>query len=377
MNTIDPTRCMSIKSKGSNIQCTAAKKNGTDYCGTHLRAKYLVRIDSIVGISSIEVPVQQPKPKKIVIKTNTKTDKSVYGYYELQKIKNVNSHKLRKTCIHFGINFDENEIEKSFYDLKKTVDAIISPYVSFTDQLISIQKTFRMWNIFRRNKSNNKEDCGTLESIYDIPIEYYIDYQDSDGFIYAFDIRTIEIINKNEKSVNPYTQKQFTRNFLDKLKQKTEKIQKTNGEIKYDSPKLTDEQRYHQFLIRVFQKYDMIGQYTDILWFEQLDLEQLKIFYKNANDMFSYRAQLSDDIKKKIVKDGKFFHNFLNNMHSFRSKHKRLLQFEILREMERIVDEGEDKEYKTLGVNLILTVLVELSQAAAVALPHLVQSTFG
>ena len=121
----------------------------------------------------------------------------------------------------------------------------------------------------------------------------------------------------------------------------------------------------------------MIGQYTDILWFEQLDLEQLKIFYKNANDMFSYRAQLSDDIKKKIVKDGKFFHNFLNNMHSFRSKHKRLLQFEILREMERIVDEGEDKEYKTLGVNLILTVLVELSQEAAVALPHLVQSTFG
>jgi len=49
---------------------------------------------------------------------------------------------------------------------------------------------------------------------------------------------------------------------------------------------------------------------------------------------------------------------------------------ELLKEMERIVDEGEDREYKTLGINLVLSALVEVSYPAALALPHLVQSTF-
>lgn len=376
MENIDNTRCMSVKSKGSNIQCTALKKNGFDYCGVHLRAKHLVRIDSIIGTS---LPTSESKPKLIIFKNSNKNNTDLYTYHDLQKIKKINYTILKNTCIKYNVDFTDNDIEKTFNNLKQIINKIIEPYLKYEKQIITIQKTFKMFNIYRRNKSNNKEDCGTLDSIYDIPIEYYIDYQDCDGFTYAFDIRTLELINKNNKQINPYTQKIFSRNnnFLIKLKQKIEKIKEKNGKINYDSPKLTEEQRYHQFLIRVFQKYDMIGQYTDIVWFELMDLNDLKKFYRNANDMFAFRAQLSRETKKKIVKDGILFSNFLNNLHSFKEKNKRLLQFEILREMERIVDEGYDKEYKILGVNLILTVFVEICPAAALALPHLVQSSFG
>jgi len=373
MAEIDTSLCMSIKSKNENIQCPHLKKDGSEYCGRHMRAKHLVRIDTIVANFISQ------QPKKIIIKSSKKDDNSTYCFNELKKIKSINTDKVKRTCLKYNIDFDENNVEECFNNVKKYVYDIVKPYSRMEEKIKIIQKTFRMWNIYRRNKSNNKEDCGTLDSIYDIPIEYYIDFLDNDGFTYAFDIRTLQLMNKNNEWINPYTQKNFGINekFLIKLNNKINNIQENNGKLNYDSPKLTEEQRYHQFLIRVFQKYDMLGQYTDINWFEQLELSDLKKFYKSANDMFQYRAQLSDNIKKKIVKDGVFFQNFVNNLHSFKNKNKRLLQFEILREMERIIDEGEDKEYKTLGANLILTVLVEICPAAANALPHLVQSSFG
>jgi len=370
MAEINENLCMSIKSKNENIQCPHLKKEGSEYCGRHMRAKHLVRIDTVIGIL--------PQPKKIIIKSSKKDDNSIYYLCNLKKIKSIIPDKIKRSCLKYGIDFDENNIETTFNNLKDFIYKTVEPFSKYEKQIIQIQKTFRMWNVFRRNKSNNKEDCGTLDSIYDIPIEYYIDYQDDDGFIYAFDIRTLELINKNDEYVNPYTQKHFTKNnnFLTKFKTKMNCIKENNTKLKYDSPKLTEEQRYHQFLIRVFQKFDMLGQYTDIAWFDNMDLQDLKRFYKNCYDMFEYRAQLSHEIKRKIVKDGIFFNTFNYTLNAFKNKNKRLLQFEILREMERIVDEGDDKEYKTLGANLILTVLVEICPAAANALPHLVQSSF-
>jgi len=327
-----PLLCMSIKCKNSNNQCPHLRKDGTDYCGIHLKSKNLIRIDSILAIPQNIVQIVE-KPKKIV--------------------KN-----------------DDTPIIKN-----KEVDRVLNNYSQFSREIISIQKVFKGWNIRRRNKSNNKEDCGTFDSIYDIPIEYYFSYLDKDGFTYSFDLRTYEMLGK----INPYNQKPFPEdeNYNKKLVSKTNYIKKSDKKMKHDSPKLSDEQRFSQFMLRVFQKYDMIGQYTDVKWFENLSFDELKFFYKNAFDMFDYRAQMNDDTKKKIVKNGRPFSGIVNEVSLFRSKHKRLLQIEILKEMEKIADEGEDKEYKTLGINLVLTVLVELSPAAAIALPHLVQSTFG
>lgn len=303
MELYNPKLCLSVKSKNNNSQCQHPPKNGQDYCGIHLKAKKIIRVD-------------------LLSKDNVK------------KVKEETSH-IR--------------------------------------EIIIIQKTFRKWNIYRRNKSNNKEDCGTLDNIFTIPIEYYFDYLDRDGFTYAFDLRTLDMI-----SINPYNQKPFPNDekFKKKLESKIQFIKKTERKMKYESPKLTEEQKYDQFLIRVFQKFDMIGQYTDTSWFDNLSFDDLKKLYRNAFDMFDYRAQLTPEIRKKITKNGVIFSTLINEISLLRPKHKKYLQLEILKEMEKIVDEGFDKEYKTLGVNLILTALVEVSPNAALALPHLVQSTF-
>ena len=297
-NFYNPLLCLSIKSKGLNIQCPHIRKSNSDYCGIHLKCKQITRIDSILKINPT--------------------------------------------------------IEKHKYVTK-------------------IQKTFRGWNIRRRNKSNNKEDCATLDNILSIPIEYYFDYLDDDGFTYAFDLRTLDLI-----SINPYNLKPFPKSnaYIRKFNSKMQYIKKTERKMRHDSPKLTEDQKYNQFLVRVFQKFDMIGQYTDTNWFENLSLEELKKFYKSAYDMFDYRSQLPMEIRKKITKNGLMFFSLISEINFFKQKHKKQLQLEILKEMERIIDEGEDKEYKTLGMNLILSALVEVSHSAAIALPHLVQSTF-
>ena len=153
-------------------------------------------------------------------------------------------------------------------------------------------------------------------------------------------------------------------------------VKEKEGAVKFASPKLTKEQRFNQTLIRVFQKIDMLGHYTDIAWFQNMTLNALKNFYNGAYDIFAIRAQLSHEVRQKIVRDGILFHNFIGNLHHIQERNKHILQYEILREIERILDEGEDRDSKILGITLVLTVLVECSYPAAIALPHLVQSSF-
>jgi hypothetical protein len=120
----------------------------------------------------------------------------------------------------------------------------------------------------------------------------------------------------------------------------------------------------------------MLGHYTDIAWFQNMTLYDLNNFYKGAYDIFAFRAQLSHEIRQRIVKDGILFQNFIGSLHHIHERTKHILQYEILREIERILDEGEDRDSKILGITLILTVLVECSYPAALALPHLLQSSF-
>lgn len=323
--------CCSIKSKKEpSVRCSHPTVHSSEYCGIHINAKTLVRF--IGGFGEVVQKVEIPKEKTEVVPDKNK--KQRHSVNESQEEKRASTR---------------------------------------------IQSVFRGWNIRRRSKPNNVEDCGTLEKLILIPIEYYIQYQDaSDNLWYGFDIRTLESIMVSNHPVNPYNTKELKQNekLMANYAHKKSFLLESNRKMSHDSPKLTEHQKFSQFVVRVFQKFDELGQYTDTEWFTMLSLEQLKHFYHLANDMFDYRAQLSDEMKKNIVKNGLIFHNFKSTLSKFRNVHTRILQVEILREMERVVDEGVDKEFKILGMNLILSALVEVSHRASLALPHLVQSTF-
>ena len=404
----DPNKCMSIRARHQNIQCCYDKKANSDYCGIHTRSQNIVRIDSILGAQPMAAPVAMEvaapvaapvaeeelvvpppvqvqeavqaliKKKKPASKQN-KTD--IYTYHDIKAKTRINNEKLERSCEFYGIAYDSDSPRNSYKALKRLIIKRVEPYLSHEGSIIAIQKIFKGWNIRRRRNCNNKEDCGTMDSLFEIPIQYYIDYKDDDEFIYGFDIRSLHIIMSEANPINPFTQKQLIlgasgQNFFEKYMKKMTAVKEKEGAVKFDSPKLTKEQRFNQTLVRVFQKIDMLGHYTDIAWFQNMSLHDLNNFYKGAYDIFAFRAQLSPEIRRKIVKDGILFQNFIGNLHHVQERTKHILQYEILREIERILDEGEDKDSKILGITLILTVLVECSYTAALAMPHLVQSSF-
>jgi len=402
----DPNKCMSIRARHQNIQCCYDKKPNSDYCGIHTRSQHIVRIDSIFGaqpmvaapvaVQEVEpVPVEEPVPeaapvavqqavealiKKRKLATKQKND-DIYTYHDIKAKTRINNEKLERSCEFYGIAYDAEAPRESYKALKRLITKRVEPYLSHEESIVQIQKVFKGWNIRRRRNCNNKEDCGTMDSLFEIPIQYYIDYKDEEGFTYGFDIRSLHMIMLEANPINPFTQKQLIlgvsgKNFFEKYMKKMTAVKEKEGRVKFDSPKLTKEQRFNQVLVRVFQKIDMLGHYTDIAWFQNMSLRDLNYFYKGAYDIFAFRAQLSNEVRRKIVKDGVLFQNFIGSLHHVQERTKHILQYEILREIERILDEGEDRDSKILGVTLILTVLVECSHAASMALPHLVQSSF-
>jgi len=397
---------MSIRARHQNIQCCYDKKPNSDYCGIHTRSQHIVRIDSIFGaqpmvaapvaVQEVEpVPVEEPVPeaapvavqqavealiKKRKLATKQKND-DIYTYHDIKAKTRINNEKLERSCEFYGIAYDAEAPRESYKALKRLITKRVEPYLSHEESIVQIQKVFKGWNIRRRRNCNNKEDCGTMDSLFEIPIQYYIDYKDEEGFTYGFDIRSLHMIMEEANPINPFTQKQLIlgasgKNFFEKYMKKMTAVKEKEGRVKFDSPKLTKEQRFNQVLVRVFQKIDMLGHYTDIAWFQNMSLRDLNYFYKGAYDIFAFRAQLSNEVRRKIVKDGVLFQNFIGSLHHVQERTKHILQYEILREIERILDEGEDRDSKILGITLILTVLVECSHAAAMALPHLVQSSF-
>ena len=65
-------------------------------------------------------------------------------------------------------------------------------------------------------------------------------------------------------------------------------------------PKLSPENAMKDKAHHIFQRIDILGNYTDVNWFLELNLYQLKTLYKEAEDIWKYRAQhLNAEIKRK------------------------------------------------------------------------------
>lgn len=317
----DSTKCMSVKSRYSKYQCPNPRNVG-DYCFKH-------------GVGN---PLDLIRYNSIIEKRLKKEEKR----REEHKLIVKNQHLQQP---------QQQQLRSHLYD-----------------SATKIQSVFRRWNIHRRLLPNNREDCGTLECILEIPIEFYIQYEDpTDNLWYAFDIRTLDSIMKTKNPINPYNTKNLTVNkkFIDKYNNKKQYILGQNKNICHDVPKLTESQRHEQRVLKIFQTFDENGYYTDTTWFSNLSFEQLRQFYRSSNDMFTFR----------VKEYGLFFCNFMQNLEKINARHIKILQNEILKEIEEIINTNE-KDRKITGIILILTVLVEISHHASLAFPHLVQGSF-
>jgi hypothetical protein len=177
-------------------------------------------------------------------------------------------------------------------------------------KIIEIQALVRKKLVLNRMniKCNNTEDFYTYDPINEIDYRYLFCYKDSKGFTWGFDIRSLfKLISMNYP--NPYTIEKIPENVIKEVKKKIQSLKEKNSfedinEIILRDRKATIKQK----AVDLFSEIELNGYSCEINWFFDLSGRRLKELYKQLEDLWNYRAQLSQEMKRLICPpDGRVF----------------------------------------------------------------------
>ena len=365
-NLINNEKCMSVKnSKKLNIQCPYKKKEG-DYCGHHSNGKCKKRIDDII--------ITNEDSNKIIENFNYFNDKS-YNKTSLSILNKTVKHlKLKINCKNKRVLYD------SIYDYYKN----FKYYKDNEDKIIKIQALYKGLylrkkygpGLINRKIINNEYDLLSCEKTDKIKLEYFISFKDIDNFVYAFDIRTLKKLLEYSNE-NPYNKKIIFKNILNIINNRLERMKKNNINIGIKANKLTAKQEYRQKIIEIFQIIDELGNYSDPTWFLELNLKDLKKYHYYIQDIWNWSFQASVEDKKRIFPPTGM--PFITNQTIINSiKNKPDLVELIIKDINVIISKKfngieRNVEDRKMGSWIVLSALVNISENAASALPHLYQ----
>ena len=325
-------------------------------------------------------------------KTKIPQDKfKVLNYEEYDNVikYNYNVSQLKTICKHHKIKKTGNKDELIFR---------VYNFLYYSLFAVKIQSVFRGYLQRKLNKHRgpgflnynncvNDSDFCTLEELKEIDCNQFFSFK-SNNLIYGFDICSLyNYIKNHQKEVktkelpcNPYDRQPFPENLLDNMKEyirmsRIFKI-KLNVIIKDEIKTYSVEEQNKHNCIRLFQKINELGNYSDSSWFTSLEKKDLIQFLKELYDIWNYRASLSAEVKNNISTPvgnpfrGTSFLNFtILQQKSLEEVRKISLQI-----IENTVNKGINDEFKALGAYYVLGALTLVNDNAAIALPWLYQS---
>ena len=263
-------------------------------------------------------------------------------------------------------------------------------YLSFNS--LKIQKIYRgflqrKYNRCRgpalKNRSvcTNDTDFFSMDDLKELPDEQFFSFKDVDGFIYGFDLLSLyNLIYKSEgKTKNPYNRLPIAENIIDNFKtlirlSKLLKIQICT-EIQDISAELSNAKNVEMKTVALFQNIDALGNYSNPKWFMDLNRIQLTKMFREIIDIWSYRAHLSNEIKRNICPPvGNPFPRIINFNYLQTTDDLDDVRRYILDILEKLVLSGIDKDSKCLGAYYVLGALTLVSMEAASSLPWLYQA---
>jgi len=296
-------------------------------------------------------------------------------------INNYNVNQLKKIAKKYKLPTSGNKTDLITY---------IYNYLKLSKNIITIQKHVRGYMVRRLNKLRgiglfNREKCCnncdffTLCPIKEILIYQFYSFKDNDDFIYGFDILSMYQLfsKKREYNLNnPYNRAEFPKDTWNDIKKiiKLSKILKLPLEIsiKTDDDEIDYEKKLKFKIIDIFQKMDVLGNYTDITWFTSLTTQNIVKFVKELYDIWNYRAQLDNLTKRNICPPhGNPFLNIPFNFTGFSNFQIKKNAVDI---MYNFVFSASDNSNKTLGAYYVLGALTIVNSNAADAMPWLYHS---
>ena len=233
--------------------------------------------------------------------------------------------------------------------------------------------------LYKRSLCMNSTDFFTLENISNIPYIEFVSYKGDDDSIWGFNIISFyTLFTKSSKDVlNPYTREKISYKLFDNIKQivRLSNIFKNPVNIKLNDniENISIKKRVELKCLELFQYIDELGNYTDIKWFMNLDRNQLIKFVRELTDIWEYRAQLENNIKKDICHPygNPFRYVDLNNLINLNFIS---LQKTVLSIVEQFIKKGISRETCNLGASYVLCGLTLVNYDAAIALPWLYES---
>ena len=311
-------KCLARTKKNPDNQCPNKPKSNSIFCGIHIRAKNVFRID---------------EPLSVVKKRNTFIYKSNYYITHLNKI---------IKCQTFIRKYLKNKMTK-----------------------------MRGPAFLNRTFSNNDTDFLTYKPIKNISDNEFFSYKDTDGFVYSFNIKSIHYL-LDYSNENPYTRKIIPENIIKTIKFLSTKL---DSELVFEVPK-DEVSAIKQKCITIFQRMDDLKLYTQPRWFLDLNFTELQKLYLETEDIWNYRTMLTKQQKKKYTKTGKAFVYPISKIKLLQNteSNKKLLQNIILNEYRDFVYDGKTDEDCITASYWILMGLGIVSKNAADGMPELIHS---
>lgn len=349
---------------------------------------YCIQTNERNSIKEVDNSLYENISTHVSKKIKKKDDKNVFH------IPKYNEFNLLKTYNYNAIQL--KEIAKS-YKLKVTGNKgqlieRIYEFLFLSKTIVKIQKNFRGY-LYRKyikthgpalkDKSlcTNNIDFLSMENVTEIPNEQFYSYKDEDGFIYGFDLVSLDNLIKKSNGIikNPFNTKPINSKVIEEFITllRLSKLLKINicTHISDVTKEVSESKSVELHTLKLFQHIDELGNYSNPQWFLNLNRPQLIKFTRELYDIWNYRAPLTNNVKRAISPPfGNPFSSIpnyiiLNTLENIDDIRKIILEV-----LEKMVTRGIDKDNKCLGAYYVLCSLTLVNTDAATALPWLYQA---
>ena len=305
--------------------------------------------------------------------------------YELLLKYNYNIKQLKQIAKEYKLKITGN---------KEQLISRIYSYLYLSNLVIRVQKIMR--GCLQRKYNNihgpafkertlctNNFDFLSMDELTNIPNEQFFSFRDEDGFIYGFDILSLHnlIYKCNGVVKNPFNQQLLSSKVIENFRSllRLSRVLKINilTEISDVTKEVSDKKSVELRALTLFQNIDALGNYSNAQWFLILNRNQLIKLVREIVDIWQYRANLSNVIKKAICyPSGNPFQrlpnfNILQTLENLDDVRKIILEI-----MENLVNTGIDKDNKCLGAYYVLGAITLVNNDAATSLPWLFEAAY-
>ena len=324
---------------------------------------------------------EQPPVKKNKKKKVSMDEFEVLSYKQYNELveRNYNVSQLKSMCRFYKQKVSGNKRELIF---------LLYNYLKYSHFATKIQSRFRCHLVRYMERLRgpglteqcvNETDFYTLEDLKGLDRSQFYSFKDKDGFIYGFDICSLwNMVVKEKQKQNPYNRNTLPVHKIYNDIRSIVKINKLFGlklnlELDNDLSQFSQEKQVEMRAINLFQKVDENGFITDAKWYLNLNRSGLKRFLAELLDIWQYRAQITNETKRKInPSHGDPF--FSININVLMHKCFEVLRNRILDIIEIFITKGEDSDARSLGTYYVLGALTTVCHDAAVSLPWLYES---